>query len=268
MPELPEVETIKKDLEKSILGRSIKKIEVNKPRIIKEPSLERFKRELKGKTFRRIVRRGKYLIFYLSPRKFLIIHLRLTGQLIYGEKDSKNRLNLLLSNNKYLNLNSRRMLTEARLVDDWKKISGITKLGYEPLSQAFSLDVFRQGINKKKKNIKAVLMDQTFIAGVGNIYSQEALFWAKIDPRRLACSLNKQEIKRLHTVLKKILRDAVKCRGSSISTYTDARGKKGSFHFRFKVYGRKGQACLCCGRPLKKVAIEGRTTCFCPKCQK
>ncbi len=268
MPELPEVETIKKDLEKSILGRSVRKVEVNKPRIIKEPSPKKFKQELKGKSFREIIRRGKYLIFRLSSRKFLIIHLRLTGQLIYGEKDDKNRLNLLLSNSKYLNLNSRRMLTEARLVDDWKKFPGIAKLGYEPLSKEFNLKVFAEGVSRKKKNIKALLMDQTFIAGVGNIYSQEALFRARIDPRQSACSLNKGEINRLYAVLRKILQNAVKDRGSSVDTYTDGRGKKGVFHLRLKVYGRQGQRCPSCGRPLKKVTIEGRTTCFCPRCQR
>jgi formamidopyrimidine-DNA glycosylase len=268
MPELPEVEIIKRGLERFIIGKSIKKVEINKPRIIKEPGLKEFKRQLPRRSFQKIIRRGKYLVFKLSPLKFLIIHLRLTGQLLYGQKDVRSCLNFLLSDNNYLNLNSRRLLIEVRLVNDWRKISGIVKLGYEPLSKDFSLDVFSRGIKKSKKSIKPLLMDQTFIAGIGNIYSQESLFKAKIDPRRKACSLNKKEIKKLYLELKKILGDAIKYQGSSVNTYTNARGRKGRFHFRLKVYGRKGQNCFSCGRPLKEITLEGRTTCFCPKCQR
>ncbi|MEA3560948.1 MAG: DNA-formamidopyrimidine glycosylase family protein, partial [Candidatus Omnitrophota bacterium] len=188
MPELPEVETIKKGLQRCILGKLIKKIEVDKPRIIKKPSLGEFKNQLRKKTFQKIIRRGKYLIFQLSGRKFLVVHLRLTGQLIYGQKDSKSRLNFLLSDGSYLNLNNRRMLAEVRLVNDYKNVSGIAKLGYEPLSREFNLDAFGRGIKKTRRKIKAVLMDQTFIAGIGNIYSQEALFRANVDPCREACS--------------------------------------------------------------------------------
>ena len=268
MPELPEVETIKKGLQKCILGKSIKKIEVDKPRIIKKPGLGEFKNQLRKKTFQKIIRRGKYLIFQLSGRKFLVVHLRLTGQLIYGQKDSKSRLNFLLSDGNYLNLNNRRMLAEVRLVNDYKNVSGIAKLGYEPLSREFNLDAFDRGIKKTRRKIKAVLMDQTFIAGIGNIYSQEALFQAKIDPCREACSLSKQEAKKLYLALTKILKDAVKYRGSSVDTYTDSRGKKGRYHPRLKVYGREGEKCFSCGRRLKKTTLEGRTTCFCPECQK
>ena len=268
MPELPEVETIKKGLEKSILNKSIKKVKVSEPRIVKSPCLEEFKRQLRGKTFQKIIRKGKYLIFQLSSRKFLIIHLKLTGQLIYGQNDIKSRLNFLLSDNKYLNLNSRRLFTEVRLAADYKKFPGIAKLGYEPLSGDFSLDAFTRGLKKTKKKIKVVLMDQTFIAGIGNIYSQEALFRAGIGPYREARSLNKSESRKLYLALRKILEDAIKYHGSSVDTYTDSRGRKGRFHLRLKVYGRKGEKCFSCARPLKKVVLEGRTTCFCPKCQK
>ncbi|MEA3328749.1 MAG: DNA-formamidopyrimidine glycosylase [Candidatus Omnitrophota bacterium] len=268
MPELPEVETIKKGLEKFILNKSIKKVKVSEPRIVKSPGLKEFKRQLRGKTFQKIIRKGKYLIFQVSSRKFLIIHLKLTGRLIYGQNDIKSRLNFLLSDNNYLNLNSRRLFTEVRLAADYKKFPGIAKLGFEPLSEDFSLDAFSRGIKNTKRKIKIILMDQTFIAGIGNIYAQEALFQAKIDPRREACSLNKQQVKKLHLALKKILKDAVKYRGSSVNNYTDSRGEKGSFHLRLKVYGRRGEKCFSCGTSLKRISLEGRTTCFCPKCQK
>lgn len=268
MPELPEVETIRRGIEKRILGKKVKRVEINTAKMIKEPSLKKFKEEVEGKTFKQVIRRGKYLILGLSSGKKIVIHLRMTGQLIYGKKDAKSRVSFLLSGGKYLNLNDRRHLGEIRLVENWEKVPGIAKIGMEPLEEGFTLKVFGEMLNKKKAKIKPLLMNQEFLAGMGNVYAQEALFKAGIHPERKAYRLKRDEVKSLFYELKKVLREAIDYRGSSLSSYVDAEGRRGSFHFRLRVYGRGGEPCVKCKMPLEFIKLAGRGTSFCPKCQK
>ena len=268
MPELPEVETIRRGLEKRILGKKVNRVEINTDRMVKKPSPKRFKEEVKGKIFKQVIRRGKYLILVLSSRKKIVIHLRMTGQLIYGKKDRRNRISFLLSNGRYLNLNDSRHLGEIRLVKNWKKIPSIAKIGREPLEDSFTLKVFSEMLNKKKAKIKPLLMNQEFLAGVGNIYTQEALFKARIHPQRHAHRLKQDEVKSLFSEIKKVLKKAIDYKGSSLSSYVDAQGRRGSFHPRLRVYGRGGEPCVRCKTPLKFIKLAGRGTTFCPKCQK
>ncbi|MFB0525845.1 MAG: DNA-formamidopyrimidine glycosylase family protein, partial [bacterium] len=142
MPELPEVETIRRGLDKRILGKKVNKVEINTNRMVKKPSPKRFKEDVEGKIFTRVIRRGKYLILVLSSGKKIVIHLRMTGQLIYGRKDAKSRVSFLLSNGKYLNVNDSRHLGEIRLVENWKKVRSIVKMGMEPLENSFTLKAF------------------------------------------------------------------------------------------------------------------------------
>ena len=267
MPELPEVETIRRGLEKRILAKKINRVEINTDRMVKKPSLKRFKENVEGKIFTQVIRRGKYLILVLSSGKKIVIHLRMTGQLIYGRKDTKNRVSFLLSNGKYLNLNDKRHLGEIRLVENWEKVPGIAKMGMEPLEDSFTLKVFGEMLNKKKARIKPLLMNQEFLAGVGNIYAQEALFKARIHPERHAHRLKRDEVKALFSEIKKVLRKAIDYKGSSFSSYVDAQGRRGSFHSRLQVYGRGGESCVKCKTPLKFIKLAGRGTSFCPKCQ-
>jgi formamidopyrimidine-DNA glycosylase len=268
MPELPEVETIRRGIEKRILGKKVERVEINSTKMVKQPSIQKFKREVKGRTFTQVIRRGKYLILGLSSGKKIVIHLRMTGQLIYGKKDGKNRVSFLLSDGKYLKFNDRRHLGEIRLVEDWEKVPGIARMGMEPLEDGFNLKVFREMLNKKRAKIKPLLMNQEFLAGVGNIYAQEALFEAGIHPERKACLLKPDEVKSLFYELKKVLGEAIDYRGSSLSSYVDVEGRRGSFHFRLRVYGRGGEPCIKCKTPLEFIKLAGRGTSFCPKCQK
>jgi len=268
MPELPEVETIRRGLEERILGKKVNRVEINTAKMFKEPSPKRFKEEVEGKIFKQVIRRGKYLILELSSGKKIVVHLRMTGQLIYGEKDMKSRVSLLLSDGKYLNLNDRRHLGEIRLVENWEKVPGIAKIGREPLEENFTLKVFGEMLAKKKAKIKPLLMDQEFLAGLGNIYAQEALFKAGIHPERQAYRLKRDEVKSLFSEIRKVLREAISYRGSSLSSYVDVEGRRGSFYSRLRVYGRGGEPCVKCGTPLKFIKLAGRGTSFCLNCQK
>lgn len=268
MPELPEVETIRRGLEKRILGKKVNRVEINTDRMVKKPSPKRFKEEVEGRNFKQVIRRGKYLILVLSSGKKIVIHLRMTGQLIYGKKNTKSRVSFLLSNGKYLNLNDSRHLGEIRLVENWKRVPSIVKMGREPLEDSFTLRVFSEMLNKKKARIKPLLMNQEFLAGVGNIYAQEALFKARIHPERHAYRLKRDEVKALFSEIKKVLNKAIDYKGSSLSSYVDVEGKRGSFHSRLQVYGRRGEPCVKCKTPLKFIKLAGRGTSFCPKCQK
>ena len=268
MPELPEVETIKTDLDKKILGLKIKTVEIKTAKIIKKPAIEEFTRKIKGKIFKKIVRKGKYLIFEFSSGEYLVIHLKMTGQLIYGGKKEQSRISFLLDNGQYLNFCDWRLFGEMHLVRDVKNLGGINKLGPEPLDKNFTLKIFHEMIKNKKANIKSLLMNQSFIAGIGNIYAQESLFKAKINPARGAASLNSGEIKELFFSIREVLKEAIKLRGSSINTYLDLEGNKGKMGERLQVYGRKGKMCFKCMSMLKGIKIAGRGTAFCPNCQK
>jgi len=268
MPELPEVETIKRGLKKRILRKRVKRVEINTTRMLKGCSANRFKREVEGKIFREVIRRGKYLILVLSSGRKIVIHLRMTGQLIYGKKDARSRISFFLSDGKYLNLNDRRHLGEIRLVKNWQKVPGIAKIGLEPLRQDFGVKAFYRMLSRRKAKIKPLLMNQEFLAGVGNIYAQEALFKAGIHPERQAHRLEPGEAKSLFFEIRKVLKESINYRGSSLSSYVDAEGKGGSFHFRLRVYGRGGEPCVKCGTPLEFIKLAGRGTSFCPNCQK
>ncbi len=268
MPELPEVETIKTDLEKTILGEKIKVVEIKVAKIIKEPSTEEFAGKIKGEIIKKITRRGKYLIFEFFSGKHLVIHLKMTGQLIYGDKNEQSKISFLLDNGQYLNFCDWRLFGEIRLIDNLEKFKGISKLGIEPLDRRFTLKIFYEMIKKKKSKIKSLLMDQSLIAGIGNIYAQESLFKAKIHPAKIASSLGNDESKKLLFSIKEVLKEAIKYRGSSIDTYVDLEGRKGRMGERLQIYGRKGKPCFRCKSIVEGIKMAGRGTAFCPNCQK
>jgi len=269
MPELPEVETIRRDLIRDVKGKRIKDVEILKPKVVKEPKPAEFKRRLKGVTFKDFLRRGKVLAMKLSSGDYLVVHLRMTGQLIYAaEKEEKARVIFVLSDKNYLNFNDQRLFAELRLVSDWQKLKFVRGLGPEPLEREFTVQKFKQMLRDKKTKIKPLLLDQSFIAGIGNLYAQEALFSAGILPVRAANKLKEAEVKKLYAAIQKVLRDAIQYRGSSVDNYVNGRGKKGSYHLRLKVYDRKDKPCLRCKTKIKKISLGGRGTCFCPRCQR
>jgi formamidopyrimidine-DNA glycosylase len=266
MPELPEVETIKRDLEKVILGKKITGVCVRNPRIIREPGLAAFKKGLEGAVIKKILRRAKVLIWELSGGKSLAIHLKMTGQLIYPGGGRNSRVAFHLSGGKTLDLNDQRLFAELRLLDDWRSLKFIQGLGPEP--QDLNLGQFKDMLKNKKAKIKPLLMNQAFISGIGNIYAVEILFKAKIHPQRRANALTDKEKELLFRAINDILNAAILAAGSSVDDYVRVSGAKGGYVKYHKVYGREGQECLACKAKINKINQGGRGTYFCPSCQK
>jgi len=265
MPELPEVETIKIDLEKAILERKIVEVCVHNSKVIREPSPAEFKKSLEGQTIKNILRRAKLLILELSNGSALTIHLKMSGQLVYPGGASRSRVAFHLTGGKILDFNDQRLFGELRLVSDWKKLKFVQSLGPEPFDLTFS--VFKDMLSKKKTKIKPLLMDQSFISGIGNIYAAEILFRAKIDPQRPAQSLAAEEAKVLHKEIIKVLKSAIKHGGSSVDDYVRVSGKNGGYSRFHQVYGRANKPCFVCGKPIKRITQGGRGTYFCARCQ-
>ena len=266
MPELPEVETIVRQLRKIIVGKEITDVIVSKSRVIKEPSLTLFKKGVRGTTIKNILRKGKILIFELSSGKSLVVHLRMTGQLVYPGNGKNSRVSFKFPNNKFLDYNDRRLLGELRFLDDWRNLKFIKELGPEPYE--ISKKDFSNMLSQKKTKIKPLLLDQTFICGIGNLYAAEALFKAKIHPLRPALSLSKKEKSGLFLAIKHILSQAIKHKGSSMDQYVTATGEKGNYVSYHKVYGREDIPCCICKKPIKRISLGGRGTYFCGRCQK
>lgn len=266
MPELPEVETIKRGLEERILNKKITEVKIASPKVIKEPSAEEFRKGIIGEKPKEIIRQGKALVVKFRENKFLLIHLRIAGWILYGEEEEKARVVFKFSDKQCLNYMDPRLLGELRLVKDFRGMKFIKELGPDPLK--ISLKEFQSIIKKRKISIKVLLMNQKILAGIGNIYAQESLFRAKISPLRNSSSLTPEEISALHRELQGILKEAVRYQGSSVDTYRLIDGSSGGMGKRLKVYGRKNKPCFICGSPIKKIDQGGRGTCFCPKCQK
>ena len=265
MPELPEVETIKRDLEKAILGEKIVEVCVHNPAVIRQPSPAVFKKSLKGCRIKNILRRAKLLILELSNGYALTIHLKMTGQLVYPGGSKNSRLTFCFADGTTLDFNDQRLFGELRLIRDWEKSKFVRTLGPEPFDLTFA--DFKDMLSKKKTKIKPLLMDQSFISGIGNLYAAEVLFRAKIDPRRPVQSLTTKEKEDLYREINKVLEEAIKYGGSSVDDYVRLYGQKGSYARFHQVYGRVGKPCFVCGNPIKKITQGGRGTYFCAACQ-
>lgn len=270
MPELPEVETVKNELSPYIIGRRITGVTLVWEGIVKQPSVEEFRSRIIGQEITGIERRGKYLIIGLSGGDLLVIHLKMTGSLLIGqdslEPPKYTRAIIHLDNGTNVFFRDPRKFGVMRWLKDTSSIE--SKLGPEPLEAGFTAQVLAERLAKRTAPIKAVLLDQKVIAGIGNMYADEALFAAKINPWRPGGSLSQQEIKRLHSVILKILRAAIENKGASVDTYFRPDGTEGTAHFEFKVaHGLGGKTCPDCGTPIERIAVRNRGTYFCPKCQ-
>jgi len=283
MPELPEVETIRRGLQRKIKNKQIKDIVINVDKIVKKPYLGEFITKIKGKKIKEIDRRGKYIIIHLDPRNKLIVHLGMTGLLIYPYNENSeeitegkikakhNHLVFTFTDDTQLVFNDVRRFGKIFLVSNIDEVGSIAKLGIEPLEDYFTEEVFIQVLNKKKNSkIKSFLMKQEFITGLGNIYANEVLYRSNIHPLRPVFSLNKKEIKNLYQQIKLVLGEAVKLRGSTVAdeAYRDTDGEKGKFAKKLQVYARKGESCIKCGHYIEVVRIESRSSFICPQCQK
>ena len=268
MPELPEVETIKRDLERKIIGRRFVGATLLWPKMLQNSTPEAFERGIISQSIVGMDRRGKYLIFRLSNDTSLILHLRMSGSLHLDaacDDDRHIRAIFNLDNGANLYFRDPRKFGRIWLVADEKEIVG--KLGPEPLEKEFSPDTLRSILEKRQSPIKAVLCEQSLIAGIGNMYADEALFAAAIHPLRKASSLSTGEVKRLHSAIRTVLREAVASGGASISDYRRPDGRSGEAQFAFKVAHQGGTPCPRCKTPIERIVVRQRGTYFCPVCQ-
>jgi len=286
MPELPEVETIRRDLQNKLVGKKITEVEVRKPKIVKG-SKPAFKKILAGNSFAKISRRGKLLILELKKgEKFLLVHLKMTGQLIYQARgkitagghgwpkvdklpNKYSHIIFTFSDKAQLFFNDLRQFGYMRLAGDDELQKVLEKFGIEPLTKDFTWANFRHALAGKKTNIKAVLLNQKLIAGIGNIYADEICFRAEVRPSRAVSRLNEKELRQIFNSCNVVIKQAIKYRGTTFNDYVDADGNKGNFISRLKVYQREGEKCQRCRQgTIKKVKAAGRGTRYCPRCQK
>lgn len=271
MPELPEVETVRRSLTPRLLGRAIADIEVLFPGAIKAMEPDRFCRELLGERFAALERYGKYLVYCFHSGRFMVMHLRMTGQAVLVDAtepvDRHVRVRFLLDDGNELRFSDMRKFGRVQLVEDRAELERLIHLGPEPLTEAFTPEALRYAM-RGRGSVKAALLDQRRIAGLGNIYADEALFRAGIRPDRPAGSLTEDEIRRLHEAVEEVLAEAVRHGGTTIRNYVQGDGAPGSYADRLQVYGRHGNPCVRCGAALAKMRVAGRGTTYCPECQR
>jgi len=274
LPELPEVETIRRDLLSHVVGRTITgvRVAVGASRVVRDVPVTAFARRIAGRRIDDLARRGKYLLFRLDGKSapvYLAVHLRMTGSLLYRRSgdppDAYVRAVITLDDGSELRYADLRKLGQMWVVDSPEEAVGA--LGPEPLDAAFTAAKLRESLAHRRAPVKAVLLDQRAIAGLGNIYADEALFAARIHPRRLANTLTDAEVRRLHRAIRRVLNDAVGNRGSSFRNYVDAAGREGTHHLQVKVFRRTGQPCYVCRTEIARIKVGGRSTHFCPRCQ-
>ena len=278
MPELPEVETIRRGLERHLPGRTIRRAEVRTPRLVVRPDPESFALELAGQTFRCPRRVGKRLILDLETVTVLV-HLGMTGQLTFRpparpdeEPVADPHVHLVL----HLVDGSSVCYRDVRKFGRWllhprDEVAGcpeLAGLGPDPLTPAFTLEGLAERLARTSRALKAVLLDQSVVAGLGNIYVDEVLHRAGLRPTRRASGLAAREVRRLYEALPRLLQEAVENRGTTFSDYRDADGERGHHAATLRVYGRHGQPCPACGGVLRKTTVAGRTSSWCPKCQR
>lgn len=273
MPELPEVETIRRTLAERVSGRTIEAVELYWPGAVLGWDKQGFAEIVSGKRIEELGRRGKYLLLSLSQGWTLVAHMRMTGRLFYypePELPGRHTHVVFHLNQGELHFNDVRKFGRILAVPTAEHLllPALAKLGPEPLESGFTPEVFYRRLGKQKRPIKAALLDQEVVAGLGNIYADEALYLARLNPWRPSQSLNEPEIKALHAAIVTVLQAGIEAQGTTFRDYRDANGEKGAFQEELKVYGRAGEPCQSCGWPLEKGRLSGRTTVFCSHCQR
>lgn len=269
MPELPEVETVVRGLRDPLIGQTFVGVCCDWPRHIQGLSVTALQERLHGRSVQAITRRGKYLLIQLHDGQVLVIHLRMSGRLsvVAAETptDKHTHTRFLLADGRELRFWDQRKFGRVYLVEDAAEV--VHKLGPEPLSSAFTVEVLHGLVNGRKRPIKSLLLDQTLIAGIGNIYADEALFYARIHPTRPAHRLTQEEIGRLHAGIRQALQLGISRGGATLQLFIHPDGRSGDMQKALRVFRRTGLLCYDCGTPIAKIVLGGRSTHFCPQCQ-
>jgi formamidopyrimidine-DNA glycosylase len=278
--ELPEVEVMRRDLEKDVVGRRIKKVEVkahkNAMRAIRRHAKRKeFADRLAGKKIAKVDRKGKYILLHLDGGDVVVVHFGMSGQFIRGTKrqapPQHTHVVIDFVQGGDLRFLDPRTFGEMFVTsaDDLGKVKELSHIAIDPLEDTFTWPQFSEVLAAKQAKLKSLLMDQKFVAGLGNIYSDEVLWAAGLRYDRMSDTLSSQEVRRLYRGLQEVLQDSIRYRGTTLGdeAYVDLFGKPGEFQNELKVYGRRGQPCPRCRTPIEAVSISGRNTYFCPQCQ-
>lgn len=273
MPELPEVETVRKGLVSLVKGKTIAKVDVYWPRIVEFPEVDIFKQQLVGERIETVDRRGKYLIFHFTHYE-MVSHLRMEGKYEFYKEatplDKHSHVRFIFTDGSELVYHDVRKFGRMALLrkgtaQDYK---GLKQLGPEPTAENFDLTDFKAQLKKSSTMIKPLLLNQKIVAGLGNIYVDEVLWLAKIHPEQPADTLTPQAVRRLREAIIEVITKAKEAGGTTIRTYLNALGEAGHFQQELNVYGQTGKPCPRCGTPIVKIKVAQRGTHFCPHCQK
>ena len=274
MPELPEVQTVLNTLQTRVMGLRIDRVEAFLPKIIKTPGPQEFMALLEGRTITGLGRRGKYLLVELDESYLLVIHLRMTGRLIYTNPDNPmekhTHLVFYLSDGSELRYQDMRQFGTMNLMPlgELDAFCASKKLGPDALDPTLNWNLFKQRIGGRHGQIKKLLLDQSLVAGIGNIYANEILWRARIHPERPVESLNTSELRRLYQEMHSVLCEAIVHRGTTLRDYVDGNGNPGGFQSLLAVHGREGETCPKCGTDIVRLKTGGRSSFICPRCQR
>lgn len=273
MPELPEVEAVKRGLDQSIVGKRVTAIEVMWSKIIRHDDIEAFKQPLIGQVCQRIDRRGKFLLIYFDTH-VLLSHLRMEGKYFLCDKEQPvhkhTHVILELDKQEELRYHDVRKFGRMELLEIGQEFQhpSLAKLGPEPTPATFSTHVIKEYLSGRTTAIKNILLDQRMVAGIGNIYADEILFDAYVHPEMSAAEITDEEIQQLYYSIISIMQAAIKAGGSTIRSYTNMFGEAGHYQVYHQVYGKDGESCSRCGTTIEKTKVGGRGTHFCPNCQR
>ena len=273
MPELPEVETVRAQLEPRLVGRRFERVRIADPRLVQPQDAATVARRLEDERVARLERRGKYLVFRFESGRVLLIHLRMTGSLRHASPgtlvdDPYRRAVVTLDDGSDVAYRDVRRFGTWLLLEPEEAAAYLgARLGDEPLERAFTAKALAARLRDRRAPVKAALLDQRTVAGLGNIYADEALWRARIHPLRPARELGGEEMRRLHRAVRGALADGIARQGATLRDYAQPNGSAGTMQYEFKVYGRAGEPCDRCGTPIEKIRAAGRGTWFCPRCQ-
>lgn len=274
MPELPEVETVVRGLQRVLPGRRLLSVRLGKTDFIDDPvALER---ELPGAQIKGVRRHGKFVVLELEAadsehrRLALLVHLGMTGQLVTCASEVPPRPHthafFALDDGRELRYTDIRRFGRMRVVANGEQAAVLGELGLDPLEASEAQ--FAAALQARRAHVKALLLDQRVLRGMGNIYTDESLWRAKIHPRRLGANLSRAELRRLYRAMEEVLNEAIRLRGSSVSDYVDSDGERGEFQLKHRVYQREGEKCFRCRTRIRRIIVAGRSSYFCPRCQR